>query len=128
MDIKLSFAKLTFYTKYVVCHVNEGEVLDFNKANEIRNVILKHYKNKSFIYITHRIHSYSVDPIVYSEVSKLKPLIGFAFVSKNESSLKSAHFEKMFLKKPLGVFKTLEETIKWVDKTYEEYCNQNCEI
>ena len=43
-------------------------------------------------------------------------------------SLKLSNNEKMFLKKPLGIFKTLEETIKWVDKTYEEYCNQNCEI
>lgn len=126
METVLSFAKLTFYPKYVVCHICEAQVLDNEKATTLKNIILDYYNNKCFIYVTHRIHSYSVDPSVYRDVSLQKPLIAFAFVSENETALKSAHFEKMFLKKPLGVFKTLEETIPWIEKTYETYCNENC--
>jgi hypothetical protein len=41
----------------------------------------EYFKNQAFVYITHRINSYSVDPQIYLETAKIENLKGFAVVS-----------------------------------------------
>lgn len=123
MVLKLDFAELIFYDKYVICHINHGETVNKDRVLELRNVGLDYYKDKPFVYVTHRINSYSVDPNAYKETLSIKTLIGFIFVSDNLSYLKSAHFEKMFLNKPMGIFKNIDEAMPWILKRHEEYSN-----
>ncbi len=54
---------------------------DYNDA--LLQVAETYFKNKPFVYITHRINSYSVDPKIYHETSKIKSLKGFAVVSSD---------------------------------------------
>jgi hypothetical protein len=123
MVIILDYAKLSFYDKYVISIVNSGVNLSLEKSRELTDYILKHYGNKPFIYVSHRIHSYAVDPNIYRESSLVENLIGFAFVSENKAALNNAKFEKEFLDKPIGIFNTIEETIPWINKIFEDYNN-----
>jgi len=74
-----------------------------------------YFKNKPFVYITHRINSYSVDPKVYHETSKIKNLKGCAVVSSLYQATINVQIEKMFFSKPFESFETLEAAFQWAD-------------
>jgi len=124
MTIELSFCKMVFSENYVICSINEGETITAEKSNLQTEVILDHYRDNPFIYITHRIHSYSVDPSIYSETSKIETLVGFVVVSSSKSSVKNALFEKMFLNKPFEIFEDIEDAVLWADTI----CNMKREL
>jgi len=112
----LGFCKIHFYKNFAICNVNEGETICVEKCSKQTEVILNHFKNKPFVYITHRINSYAVDPIIYKETSNVKSLVGFAVVSENSHARQAAQVEKIFLKKPFEIFNDLQHAIKWAEK------------
>lgn len=115
---QLNFCELEFYDKYVICRINEGETISFEKSKQQTEAILNYYKNKPFIYITHRVNSYAVDPNIYANSSKIKTLIGFVVVSSNIASVKNAIFERMFLDKPFEIFNDISDATMWADEVY----------
>ncbi|WP_452221977.1 hypothetical protein [Lacinutrix salivirga] len=119
----LSFCELNFQDNIVICKVFEGETVTQANSNHQTKVILNYFKDKPFVYITHRINSYSVDPNIYSNTSNIDNLLGFVVVSSNFASIKNALFEKLFLNKPFVVFNTLERAINWSKKTIEKHVN-----
>ena len=116
----LGFCKIQFYNNYAICNVNEGETICIEKCDQQTTTILDHFKNKPFVYITHRINSYAVDPIIYKDTSKVKSLAGFAVVSGNDTARRAAQVEKLFLKKPFEIFNDLEHAILWADSIINE--------
>lgn len=109
------FCVLKFYDNYVISIVNEGVVVSKTISDKISKAAIDYYQGKPFVYITHRIHSYSVDPNVYIDVSKIKNLAGFVVVSDSKTSIKSALLEKIFLDKPFQIFSNLEDGILWAN-------------
>jgi len=99
----------------MIVEVREGEVIDAQTNNVLENVANTHFRNKPFVYITHRIHSYAVNPSVYESTSKIENLIGFCVVSSNFIAKSNTKIEKLFLQKPFGVFDTLAEAIEWAN-------------
>ena len=124
MNIELSFCKMTFSKNYVICNINEGETVTVEKSDLQTKVILDHYQERPFVYITHRINDYKVDPSIYSNTSKIDSLAGFVVVSESRSSVKDALYEKMFLDKPFEIFQDLDDAILWA----ETICNMKREI
>ncbi|WP_452602565.1 hypothetical protein [Pontimicrobium sp. MEBiC06410] len=116
----LGFCKIQFYKNYAICNVYEGETICIEKCNRQTKAILNHFKNKPFVYITHRVNSYAVDPIIYKETSNVKSLIGFAVVSENSNARQAAQVEKLFLKKPFEIFNDLQLAIKWAETLLTE--------
>jgi len=112
----LDFCKLTFYDKYVVAEINEG--ININKAynKTLIDIISEFYGEKSFVYITHRINSYSVNPHIYPKTALVKSLVGFAVVSKDFKSKVNARIEQMFFNKPFEIFTDLDNAFKWANK------------
>ncbi len=108
----LEFGKLTFYDNYVVAVMNEGVNIG-DKENETLIKVAEAHFSKPFIYITHRINSYSVDPNIYSKTAKLKNLTGFAVVSEGYMAKTNAQIERLFFNKPFEIFSTLDEAIEW---------------
>lgn len=113
MTVELEFCKIRFFEDYVICNVNEGITLCTEKSNEITVFILNHFQNKPFVYITERIHSYSVDPSIYIRSSKVETLKGFAVVAFNHFAATSADYEKYFLKKPFEIFNDTSAAVRW---------------
>ncbi|MCX7549448.1 hypothetical protein [Xanthomarina sp. F2636L] len=109
------FGTVSIHNHYLVAVMNEGITVkpDFNLVLE--EIVEANFKNKNFVYITHRIHSYSVDPNVYFRTSQIPNLIGFAVVIGNKIRLDNIEVEKMFLSKPLKSFKSLNEAINWAE-------------
>lgn len=112
---------MKFYNHYVTCNIQEGITFSIKESRIQTQEILNHFDNKPFVYITHRINSYAVDPSIYSETSQIENLIGFAVVSKNELALSNVQIESIFLKKTVESFKNLDEAKKWANNLVENH-------
>ena len=109
------FCILKFYDNYVISIINEDVIVSKEISDKISKAAINYYQGKPFVYITHRIHSYSVDPNIYKDVSKIKNLAGFVVVSDSKTTIKSALLEKIFLNKPFQIFSNLEDGILWAN-------------
>ncbi|MUH37255.1 STAS/SEC14 domain-containing protein [Zobellia amurskyensis] len=116
------FAKFWFYPNYIVGEFAEGA--DVSKEDSIGPItfIKRIYSTTvPFIYISNRKNSYSMDPMGYKDIVDMFPnLIGMAIVSDNKYRRMIATLEKMFIKKPIGVFHKLEEAYEWATQNIEE--------
>lgn len=120
-DNSLGFCKLTFYDHFVISVIKEGTVMCNNLNSKQTEVILKYYENQPFVYISHRLHSYSVDPLMYNSSSKIDNLFGFCVVTENYFSRKSTEIEQVFLKKTFKVCSSIFEAKNWAALTYKTY-------
>lgn len=111
----LEIGRFCFYPNIIIGEFAEG--VHVTKANALEAIQLaqKIYRDtRPFIYISHRLHSYSLDPVGYGEVVNMFPNFkGFAIVSKNKYRRMLANLEKLFIKKPMAVFHTLEDALVW---------------
>ncbi len=109
----LDFCILKFYDNYIISILNEGVNLTVEMSNKMSKIALDYYQGKPFVYITNRVHNYTVDSEVYTEISKMKTLAGFVVVSDKKLSIKNALLEKIFLDKPFQIFNNLDDAILW---------------
>ena len=119
---KLSFCTLLTSDNIIIAEINEGVVLNQDMSDDIIYFSSVVFKNNPFVYITNRINSYAVDPIIYKDVSQPETLKGFAVVSTTLSA-RNAEIERLFLNKPFEIFSDLEEAKLWaiqiLNKTIE---------
>ncbi|WP_296384167.1 hypothetical protein [Winogradskyella sp.] len=111
--LNFDFCDMTVYDNYVVVVIKEGVNVTPHYNDVLIEVTNTYYSNKPFVYITHRINSYSVDPKIYFETSKIENLKGFAVVSKEYKAKVNAEIEKMFFNKPFEIFGVLDDAIAW---------------
>lgn len=113
--ISLDFGTVAIENNFVIATINEGIMITDDISYQITQYALHHFSSEAFVYITHRIHSYSVDPNVYKMISSIENLAGFAVVSSNEMARENAAFEKAFLHKKFGIFKEIDEAKDWAN-------------
>lgn len=111
---------MTIYNNYVVTVMKEGITVTPNYNDDLIDVTKTYFLNKPFVYITHRVNSYAVDPKIYFETSKIENLKGFAVVSQDYKKKENAQIEKLFFKKPFETFTTLEEAFAWADQLVKQ--------
>jgi len=109
-----SYGTLEVHDHYVVAIMKEGITVKPEYNDDLLNIVQLYFKGKDFGYITHRKNSYSVDPRVYFETTKIKNLVAFAVVSADESQKISVSFEREFLRKPFEFFNDLDTAKAWV--------------
>lgn len=114
--LKYDFCTMHIYNTYMIVVINEGVTVTPEHNNVLLNVADTYYRNKSFVYITHRLHSYAVDPAVYRETSKISNLAGFCVVSSDYKAKRNAEIEKLFLNKPFEIFDSIEEATSWANQ------------
>lgn len=113
--LTFDFCDMTIYDNYILVVIKEG-VNVIPKHNDVLvEVTNTYFVDKPFVYITHRINSYSVDPKVYFKTSKIKNLKGFAVVSNNFQAKKNAQIEQRFFNKPFKIFTKLSDAFTWAD-------------
>ena len=113
--LKFDFCTMHIFDYYLIVVINEGIVITPKHNTTLLNVVDTYYKHTRFVYITHRLHSYAVDPSVYIETSKIKNLAGFCVVSSDYKAKRNAEIEKLFLNKPFEIFDTIEEATTWAN-------------
>ncbi|MEO1010467.1 MAG: hypothetical protein AAFX53_04125 [Bacteroidota bacterium] len=110
--------RFRYYEHIVVGEIEKGIHVTFEKAVVPLQIGEQIYgTEKPFVYISHRLNSYSMDPIGYRDAIKLFPNFkGFAIVAQSNRRRMLAHLEKAFMKKPIGVFDNLQSAFFWAEK------------
>lgn len=118
---KLDLGRFVFYKNISISEVSEGTHVTFEKVADMLRIAENVYGNDTpFVYISNRIHSYSIDPLGYYEAIKLFPnLKAYAIVSQNNRRRTLAVLEKLFMKKPIRVFDDLEKAYEWAEQIIE---------
>ncbi|WP_130287933.1 hypothetical protein [Aquimarina brevivitae] len=102
--------------------MNEGVTVSPEHNAILTEIAEFHFRNNTpFVYITHRINSYAVNPSVYRETSKIPNLAGFAVVSKNPIQKQQTKVEKVFFDKDFQDFEELEEALSWKDEIIKSF-------
>ncbi len=113
--VKHPIGTFTIHDNYLIANINEGATVTKDSNKILENLVKTYYSLKNFVYITHRINSYAVDPAVYIKTSQIKNLIGFAVVANTRIALSNAEIERLFLKKPFKIFTDLNKAVKWAN-------------
>lgn len=115
------FCHIEIYEDYVKAVMKEGVTVSPEHNDVLLQIVEKHFKNKPFIYITHRINSYAVNPTIYLETAKISNMIGFAVVSADPKQKIQIKLEKTFFNKEFKQFDTLELALEWKDNIIKKY-------
>ncbi len=107
------FCTLKVYSDYVLAVMNEGITVSPEHNDILIEISKKHFSNKNFVYMTHRVNSYSVNPEVYFKTAQIANLSGFIVISNSPLQEHQTRIEKMFFNKPFQKFDTIEEAIIW---------------
>ena len=124
-EINLDFGNFKIFQNYVIGTMNEGVVFDELCQADIWNLFNSHFKDRNFGYISNRINSYSVDPIVYINNSERFAMIkAMAVVTKRKMQVLNVQLERQFFKTNIEVFENLEQGISWIEDV-TSYTNSN---
>lgn len=107
------FCTIDVYDNFVISTINKGFHLTPDKNKILEDIANEYFSDKLFAYISHRKYSYSVDPSIYIQTSKIKNMVGMAVVAKAPLAKGNAEIEKLFLDKPFEIFTDLDDAIAW---------------
>ena len=107
------FGKVTIYDSYLVAVMKEGITVSPDLNAVLEQISINFFPNKKFVYITHRLNSYSVDPNIYFKTSQISNLAGFAVVLGKKIVIDNTELERAFLTKPFKAFEKLDDAILW---------------
>lgn len=110
----LDVGKIQVFDNYMVSIFDEGATLTLERAYQIIGISEIHFRDRAFGFISHRINSYAIDPIVYTYLRELDNLKAFAIVSSKEVDMHNFNIEKMFFKKPMKFFIEYQNGLDWV--------------
>lgn len=114
--IKLDFGKITITDNILIAELNEGILFDVQNNRELLRIGKKVFNGNDYGYISHRVNSYAVNPMVYIESSSTPTLKAIAVVSDNPICKQNTLLERQFYKdtSSFEVFDSLEEAIVWI--------------
>ena len=116
-----SIGTFEFYPNITIGVIKEGAHVTFENALVPLQMAVQMYgDDKPVVYISHRLHSYSFDPIGYRDAVRLFPnLIGFAIVANSRRKRMLVALERLFMKKTIEVFDDLDGAFAWAEKMLE---------
>lgn len=110
----IGHAEVFLFDDFLIKQIKEGAIIDCKETDEFKTILKEHFNGKNMAYISNRVMSYSLNPLVYKEAEEISNLVAIAVIPGNEKIRSSAHYEKQFYNKPFGVFNNLTDAIKWV--------------
>ena len=116
----IGHAEIFVFDDFLIKQVKEGATIDMEETEEFKVILEAHFNKKNMAYISNRVTSYSVNPLVYKEAEKISNMVAIAIIPATEKMRASAKYESQFYDKPFGIFDTLSEAIKWVHKIIEK--------
>ena len=115
--LELDFGKVWFKDNILIAELNEGILLDVESNRKLLAIGRKNFGSNPYGYISHRVNSYAVNPMVYLETASISNLQAIAVVSYNDMCRNNAILERQFYKdsNSFEIFSTLDEAIAWIN-------------
>jgi len=113
------FADVYVFKGFVISEIKEGTIFSYdNHAKKIIDDVTS-YNNTNgsdLIYISHRIHSYSVQPMDWLKFFKNQfSLKGYGVIGYSDQGFVNTVIESLFFNKKIKRFKDLDSAIKWAE-------------
>ncbi|MEQ3664804.1 MULTISPECIES: hypothetical protein [unclassified Olleya] len=121
-------AEIYVFDDFLIKQVKEGAFISDDDTELFVEIIEKHFKNKNFAFISNRVASYSVNPLVYNAANKIPNLVAFAVITNDEKMRETSRFENKFHNKPFELFENLSDTILWTSKIIKQEDEKKSEI
>lgn len=114
--IELDFGKVWFTENILIAELNEGILFDVENNRKLLELAKVNFQNQPYGYISHRINSYAVNPMVYRESASTNNLKAIAVVTTDETCKNNTLLERQFYKdlNSFEVFENLEDAINWM--------------
>lgn len=114
--IELDFGTISLFDNFLICECKEGILLDTKSNKKLLEVGRNAFGQQAFGYISNRINSYAVDPMVYRDAADHPQLKAIAVVSSSKMARQSALIEQNFYvnKNSFQIFSSLEEAKDWM--------------
>ncbi|ADV48540.1 hypothetical protein Celal_1225 [Cellulophaga algicola DSM 14237] len=119
-QLSYSFGTFYLFPGFVVAEINEGVVFSWEDhgktvTEDIGN--LYDENGEGLIYITNRVHNYSVNPIGWLQFYKSKyKLKAYVIVTYSKKGYSNTLLEKLFMSANIYRFTALEKAIEWAKK------------
>ncbi|APU69915.1 MAG: hypothetical protein VX712_05730 [Bacteroidota bacterium] len=116
-EFDLDFGKISIYQNILIARLNEGVLFDVASNRKLLEIGKEIFKDEDYGYISYRLNSYAVDPMVYFESASVSNLKAIAVVSDNEMTRRNAdEVERKFYKNSsdFEVFTELNLAISWI--------------
>ena len=112
----LGYADVFVFEHYLINQIKNDVHVSLEHVEVLKHMIKENFGDRKMVYISNRLGSYSVDPLVYPEVGRIKNLLGMAIVTDSDIKIKNAKFEKVFYHKEFEIFNNFEESIVWASE------------
>lgn len=109
-------SEVFIFDDFIINQVKESVVIETHHNDILNDVVQKHFSGKNMVYISNRVKSYSVNPLIYPEAEKIPNLIAIAIIPKTAVMRRNAEYEQEFFDKPYEIFDNLSDAIKWVQR------------
>ena len=116
---KYDFGTLTVGDHFIVGEMKEGTDIQLDIVSKLIDIAHERFNGERWAYISNRVNSYSLQPLVHFELSKVeKDMIAFAVVTDKELHIKNAELEKSYAggRYEFECFANIENAIDWVTK------------
>ncbi|HMQ45239.1 hypothetical protein [Mariniflexile maritimum] len=117
-------SELFIFPNFIINQVKEGVLVESHHNDILNTIIHRYFRNREMVYISNRVNSYTVNPLIYNETEKIPNLIAIAMIPETDTMRKNAEYERTFFDKPYEIFETLGEAIFWAHQLVAEYRSQ----
>ncbi|MFC0605090.1 hypothetical protein [Winogradskyella pulchriflava] len=119
-EVNYKFGNVFIFDGFIISEINEGvsfswenhaqlivkDVTDFTKCN-----------GSDLVYLSHRIHSYSVVPIDWLKFFKNSfDIKGYGIIGYSKVSFVNSVIESLFFKKKIRRFTSIESAVHWAKR------------
>lgn len=112
----LGYTDVFIFEHYLINQIKDGVVISYEHYDVLKKFVDQYYLNREMVYLSNRVNSYTVNPLVHRKVSTIDNLMGIEIVVDSNLREQAAIFERQFSDKPYEIFLTLQEGIMWATK------------
>lgn len=124
--VELDCGVIWVHDRILINEMNEGALLDAETNKMILETGTELFENEVFGYISHRVNSYAVNPMVYRDSAEHPLLKAIAVVSESKMARENARLEQQFYtnKNSFEIFSSLDEAILWMQEIIKSYSKE----
>lgn len=115
-SLSVDFGKIWFKENILIAELNEGILFDVESNRKLLQIGNDTFFGQPYGYISHRVNSYAVNPMVYRESAGTSNLKAIAVVTTNDTCRQNAFLERAFYKdhNSFEIFESLDEAVEWI--------------
>ncbi|WP_040253789.1 hypothetical protein [Psychroserpens mesophilus] len=108
--------ELFIFDNFIINQVKEGASIEPHHNELLNEIVQEHFSNRDMVYVSNRVKSYSVNPLIYPKTETIPNVIAIAMIPKTEVMRKNAEYERQFYDKPYEIFNNLTDAMNWVQE------------